>query len=148
MIGSNGNMPAEAKIDRARYSKLVARAAPIVPKTEEEYNRLMMEFEPLFDRSVKGELTAEEDALFELLAALIHQYEKEHLAVGIKSDPVGMLRFFMEQHDKKPSDLWPVLGSKSLVSEILNGNRKINLSHAKKLAAFFNTSAANFLDLE
>ena len=141
-------MLAKAKLDRARYSKLVARVAPTVPKTEEEYDRLMGEFEPLFDKSMRGELTAEEDALFELLAALIHQYEKEHLAVGIKSDPVGMLRFFMEQHAKKPSDLWPALGSKSLVSEILNGNRKINLSHAKKLAAFFNTSPANFLDLE
>ena len=148
MIGSNGNMLAKAKLNRARYSKLVARVAPTVPKTEDEYDRLMSEFEPLFDKSMRGELTAEEDELFELLAALIHQYEKEHLAVGIKSDPVGMLRFFMEQHEKKPSDLWSVLGSKSLVSEILNGNRKINLSHAKKLAAFFNTSAANFLDLE
>jgi HTH-type transcriptional regulator / antitoxin HigA len=141
-------MPAKASLDRARYSKLIARIAPTVPKTEKEYDRLMSEFEPLFDRLVRGELTAEEDALFELLATLLHQYEKDHLAVGIKADPVGMLRFFMEQQDKRPSDLWHVLGSKSLVSEILNGNRKININHAKKLAAFFNTSAANFLDLE
>ena len=141
-------MPAKAKLDRARYSKLVARIAPTVPKTEKEYDRLMTEFEPLFDKSMRGELTAEEDALFELLATLIHQYEKEYLTVGIKSDPIGILRFFMEQHGKKASDLWPILGAKSLVSEILNGNRKINLSHAKKLAAFFNTSPANFLDLD
>jgi antitoxin component HigA of HigAB toxin-antitoxin module len=97
---------------------------------------------------MRGEQKAEEDALFELLATLIHQYEKEHIAVGIKQDPVGMLRIFMEQQAKKPSDLWLVLGSKRLVSEIPNGNRKINISHAKKLATFFNTSAANFLDLE
>ncbi len=59
-----------------------------------------------------------------------------------------MLKFFMEQHDKKPKDLWNVIGSKSIVSEIFSGNRRININHAKKLAKFFNTSAQHFLNLD
>jgi antitoxin component HigA of HigAB toxin-antitoxin module len=37
----------------------------------------------------------------------------------------------------EPHDLWPIIGSKSRVSDILSGKRAISKAHAKKLAAFF-----------
>jgi HTH-type transcriptional regulator/antitoxin HigA len=48
-----------------------------------------------------------------------------------------MLKHLLEEHELKPRDLWPVIGSKSRVSEILAGKRSISKDHAKKLAAFF-----------
>jgi HTH-type transcriptional regulator / antitoxin HigA len=45
----------------------------------------------------------------------------------------------------QPKDLWEVFGSKSLTSEILNGNRAISKSKAKALADFFRVSAELFI---
>jgi HTH-type transcriptional regulator / antitoxin HigA len=47
----------------------------------------------------------------------------------------------MEQRHLEPHDLWPVLGSKSRVSEILSGKRGVSKAQAKKLARFFRVSA-------
>lgn len=134
-------------LDLSRYTQLLTDTIPVAITSEQEYKRLLPKLEILFSKSMKNNLSPEEDAIFDLLSILVHKYEEENIALDIKSDPVGMLKFFMEQQDKKPKDLWDVIGSKSLVSEILNGNRKLNINHAKKLAKFFNTSAEHFLDL-
>ena len=56
-----------------------------------------------------------------------------------------MLMFLLEQRGLSPKDLWPVIGSKSRVSEILAGKRSISKDQAKKLAEFFRLSADLFL---
>jgi HTH-type transcriptional regulator/antitoxin HigA len=43
----------------------------------------------------------------------------------------------LEQSDKTKADLQAVLGSETLVDDILNGNQKINPELAQKLADFF-----------
>jgi len=45
----------------------------------------------------------------------------------------------------KQSDLLPVFGSKSRVSEVVNGKRNISKVQAKKLADFFPVSAGLFI---
>jgi HTH-type transcriptional regulator / antitoxin HigA len=45
----------------------------------------------------------------------------------------------------KQSDLPPVFGSKSRVSEVVNGKRDISKEQAKKLASFFHVSADLFI---
>ena len=56
-----------------------------------------------------------------------------------------MVAFLLEQRALKPSDLWPVIGSKSRVSEILGGKRSISKEQAKKLAEFFHVRADLFI---
>lgn len=51
----------------------------------------------------------------------------------------------MAARNLQPKDLWAVLGSKSLTSEILNRNRDISKSKAKALADFFHVSAELFI---
>ena len=51
----------------------------------------------------------------------------------------------MEQRRLEPHDLWPVLGSKSRVSELLSGKRAVSKAQAKKLAQFFRVSADLFI---
>ena len=95
----------------------------------------------------KGErnMTPEEDALFELLANLIWDYEATAYPPREKSKPSDMVAFLVEQRALKPSDLWPVIGSKGRVSEILNGKRSISKEQAKKLAEFFHVRADLFI---
>ena len=51
----------------------------------------------------------------------------------------------MAARNLQPKDLWEVFGSKSLTSEVLNGNRDISKSKAKALAEFFHVSAELFI---
>ena len=94
----------------------------------------------------KGEdsLTPEEDALLELLVDLVHDFEERRYPLP-SSPPHKMLAFLMEQRGLKPGDLWPVVGSKSRVSEILSGKRTISKEQAKRLAAFFHVGVELFV---
>jgi HTH-type transcriptional regulator / antitoxin HigA len=51
----------------------------------------------------------------------------------------------MEARQLKQIDLVDVIGSKGIVSEIVNGKREISKSQAKALGEFFNISPALFI---
>ena len=50
-------------------------------------------------------------------------------------DPITALRFRMEQEGLKPKDLVPYIGSKSKVSEVLSGQRRLSLTMIRRLVA-------------
>ena len=68
-------------------------------------------------------MTPEEDALFELLANLIWDYEATAYPPREKSKPSDMVAFLVEQRALKPSDLWPVIGSKGKVGQAVSPGR-------------------------
>jgi HTH-type transcriptional regulator/antitoxin HigA len=94
----------------------------------------------------KGErnMTPEEDALLELLTNLVHDFEEKAYPIP-KSSPGEMVAFLLEQRGLASKDLWPVVGSKSRVSEILAGKRAITKEQAKKLAEFFHVGVELFI---
>ena len=51
----------------------------------------------------------------------------------------------MQEHDLKQKDLKEI-GSQGIVSEVLNGKRKLNTTQIKKLANRFGVSSAVFID--
>lgn len=130
-------------LDLKRYGKLLARTVPKVIKTEEENERALAIVESLLEKG-EGNMTPEEDALLELLTDLIHDFEEKAYPIA-KSEPREMVAFLLEQRGLAPKDLWPVVGSKSRVSEILARKRAITKEQAKKLALFFNVSVELFL---
>lgn len=133
-----------ATIDLKRYGRLLAKAAPRVIATEEENGRAIAIVESLVQ---KGELsmTPEEDALLDLLTNLIRDYEAMAYPRREESSPHEMVAFLLEQRGLAPKDLWPVIGSKGRVSEILAGRRSISKEQAKKLAEFFQVRADLFI---
>ena len=130
-------------LDTKRYGRLLAKALPTVIKSEDENERMLAVIEDLM---AKGEenLTPEEDALLELAVDLVHTYEEKHFPLP-SSPPHEMVAFLLEQRGLKPSDLWPVVGSKGRVSEILAGKRSISKDQAKKLAAYFHVGVGVFI---
>ena len=58
-------------------------------------------------------------------------------------DGMATLKVIMEQHNLGVSDL-PEIGSKSLVSRILNGQRRLTRNHIEALSKRFNISPALF----
>jgi len=133
-----------ASIDVKRYGRLLAKTVPRVIATEAEHERALAIVE---SPMAKGErnLTSEEDALLDLLTSLIRDHETSSYPPRPKSTPHEMVAFLLEQRDLKPSGLWPVIGSKGRVSEILAGKRAISKEQAKKLAEFFGVRADLFL---
>jgi HTH-type transcriptional regulator/antitoxin HigA len=81
--------------------------------------------------------------LLDTLGTLIHAYEEEHHEIPEASGP-EMLRFFMDEHELKASEL-PELGSQRAVSEILIGKRELNASQIRALASRFRVSPAVFI---
>jgi len=97
-------------------------------KTRREYRAALRRVEEIMDARPR---TAEGDEL-ELLAALIEIYEERHAPVP-PPDPIEAIRFRMEQEGLRPQDLVPILGSRSRVSEVLNGKRSLTLTMIRRL---------------
>lgn len=93
-----------------------------------------------------------DNPLFELLSLRIAEYEKsapEFSALNdrLKKTPQGvaLLRTLMDQHGLKAADLASELGSKSNVSNILNGRRALTVRHIAALAERFKLPAQAFI---
>lgn len=93
--------------------------------------------------SSKERPTAEEEKYAEVLITLIEAYEEEHHAIP-GAAPVEVLRALMEANDLRQKDLAPVLGTESIVSEILRGKRELNRGQIEKLSRRFRVSPAVF----
>ncbi len=130
-------------IDRRKYGKLLAETLPAVIETTEQNERMLREVERLLDKG-QDHLSPEEEVLFKLMTALIEDFEEQHYQLRAAT-PVTILKELMAARDLRPKDLWEVFGSKSLTSEVLNGNRDISKSKAKALAEFFHVSAELFI---
>jgi HTH-type transcriptional regulator / antitoxin HigA len=131
-------------IDLKRYGRLLAKAAPRVITTQAEHKRALAMVESLIEKGERN-MTAEEDELLDLLTNLIRDYEAGVYPPRQRSSPHEMVAFLLEQRGLTPKDLWPVIGSRGRVSEILAGKRPISKEQAKKFAEFFRVRADLFL---
>jgi HTH-type transcriptional regulator / antitoxin HigA len=93
--------------------------------------------------SIKERPSAEEEKYAEVLITLIEAYEEEHHAIPAAS-PVQVLRALLEANDMRQKDLAPILGTESIVSEILRGKRELNKGQIEKLSKRFRVSPAVF----
>src|SRR5260370_14553625 len=107
-------------IDLKRYGRLLAKAAPRVITTEDEHERALAIAESLTAKSERN-MTPEEDELLDLVTNLIRDYEAGVYPRREKSKPHQMIALLLEQRGLGPNHLWPVIGSKGRVSEILDG---------------------------
>lgn len=93
-----------------------------------DYDAAIARVEALMD-SVPG--TADCDEL-DVLGALVEAYENKHFPIGLP-DPIAAIRFRMEQQELSQQDLVKFVGSRSKVSEVLNGKRPLSLSMIRSL---------------
>ena len=110
--------------------------------TDEQYNKAVGFLDRLID-----DVSRKEDPLIEslidTLGILIKDYEDRNVPEP-EGGPIGCLKYLMEEHNLKQSDL-KELGSQGVVSEILNGKRKLNTRQIKALSQRFNVSPAVFI---
>ncbi|PYS76092.1 MAG: transcriptional regulator [Acidobacteria bacterium] len=125
-----------------RYGKLLAKVLPVRIETEEENDRMLAETEKLIEKGDRR--TPEEDALLDLLAHLVQQFERDFYHLG-GATPHEILRELMAARGLKQSDLLHIFRSKGIASEVVNGKRGISKAQAKALADFFHVSAELFI---
>ncbi len=82
-------------------------------------------------------------SLMDTLGTLIKDYEDRNIPEP-EAAPVDCLKFLMEEHNLKSSDL-PEVGSQEVVSEILSGKRPLAVKQIKALSERFNVSPAVFI---
>jgi HTH-type transcriptional regulator / antitoxin HigA len=87
--------------------------------------------------------TSEEEKYAEVLVTLIEAYEEGHHAIPDAS-PVEVLRALIGANGLRQKDLAPILGTESIVSEILRGKRELNKGQIEKLSKRFHLSPAVF----
>ena len=129
------------RTDNLEYSRLLTKFSPKVIRTEkanEEYTEALY---ALDQRSAK--LTRAEKELAELLTLLIEDFESKRYKLP-RAKPVEILRFLMDQYRLKQKDLADVFGTRSIVSEVLSGKRKLNREHILRLSDRFHVSPEAF----
>jgi HTH-type transcriptional regulator/antitoxin HigA len=118
------------------------RASPI--RNERTYARM----NALMDSILKEVGDDEEHELADLLdivSTLVVQYENSNQPSLPPVEPREVLRFLMEQHGLRQSHLAKELGTQSVVSAVLSGQRELNTRQVRALARRFGVSPAVFI---
>ncbi len=111
--------------------------------SEKQYNRAIKMLDELIDE-VSRKSDPVKESLIDTLGTLIKDYEDRNIEEP-KGDPIGVLKYLLEEHGLNQSDLKEI-GSQGIVSEILNGKRKLNLRQIESLSKRFSVSPLVFID--
>ncbi|MFY9676372.1 MAG: hypothetical protein WCB53_22615 [Terriglobales bacterium] len=127
---------------RGEYAALLATALPSVIRSEAENERCIRALEELDRKGTR--MSAAERRLADLLTLLIENFEQTQYALE-PADPVTIIEELMSANGLKQKDLLDIFGSSSIVSEVLNGKRRLTTEHIRKLSRRFHVSADVFI---
>jgi len=128
-------------LDRNNYPQLLAEFIPQAIDSEAEYDRALAIAERL---TFKKDRTEAEIKFLKLVVVLIEDYETEHYPMDDVA-PHELLQHLMESNGTRQADLVGLIGSRGVVSEVVNGKRAISKAQAKALGEFFNVSPGLFI---
>ena len=121
-------------------------------KSEQDYEDALEIIEHLFEQA---EYSSDDplNFLIDILSESIEKYESKHEDIiafdkeaGHTYQEISMLRVLMDQYNLTINDFKEEIGSKSLVSMILNARRNLTKEHISKLSQRFNISPAFFFE--
>lgn len=111
-------------------------------RTDTDYQQALATLEVLLEAVGDDEAHPLAEVL-DYLADQVKSYEDSHCSIP-EAEPRAVLRFLMEQHGLKQTDLADC-APQSRISEILNGQRTVSKALAKRLAARFKVPMEFFL---
>jgi HTH-type transcriptional regulator / antitoxin HigA len=139
---------ATLSINPESYGALLSKYLP-VPITSEDDNEQALEVVQNL-MAIKNR-SPEEDSLLGLLVQLIERFEDEHYSFDTRTSqgdlatPRSILLHLMEEHDFKQADLVGIIGSRGVVSEVVNGKRDISKAQASALSKLFHVDVGLFI---
>ncbi len=129
---------------RESYQNLLLAFLPRPLKTEADYQATQVEIDRLLDQP---DLSPAEQDYLDLLGTLLWAYEKrteDQAQYTLRG--VALLAGLMALHNLKQCDLVPIFKTKSIVSAVLSGKRKLTVEHINHLAHFFNIPQGLFFE--
>ncbi|MEZ4863045.1 MAG: hypothetical protein R3C14_17125 [Caldilineaceae bacterium] len=122
-------------LNKEQYGQLLAAFPPHTIGSEEEYDKVQAEIDRLIDQ---GDLTEAETAYLDLLGTLVWAYEAQHeVRSAYTLRGVELIKGLIELHGMKQKDLTPIFKTESIVSAVLNGQRRLTADQINRLATFF-----------
>jgi HTH-type transcriptional regulator/antitoxin HigA len=121
---------------------LLSGTLPRIIDSDAELRRVVRSLEPLLDKGDRR--THEEEALCRLLLRLVDDYQQSHREIP-RLSPNQALEALLEARSLRQADLLPIFGSRSRISDAVNGKREISKAQARKLAEFFAVSPDLFI---
>ncbi|WP_211222964.1 helix-turn-helix domain-containing protein [Salinimicrobium terrae] len=105
-------------------------------KSEQDYQNAIYRLEEIGDNP---KFVEDEDLIneFELLDKLINDYENNNFHIE-KGNPIEIIKLKMNYMGLKQKDLIGVIGSKGVVSEVMNKKRGLSKSMIRCLSDFLN----------
>lgn len=123
-------------------------------KTEEDYQEAIEVIDDLFLKAEDSKSEPLND-LIEMIAKSIEAYEKTQKNMvdfekyaNTRGQELSVIRVLMNQHNLNLADFKEEIGSKSLVSMILNGRRNLTKEHITKLSNRFNLTPSVFFNIK
>lgn len=96
-------------------------------KSEQEYNQACERIYKLINSSTSAiDPESPEGEEIELLSLLVEKYEQEQYPIDAPN-PIEAIKFRLEQMNLKQTDVAPLFGGKTRVSEVLHGKRPLTL---------------------
>ncbi len=123
-----------------RYLELLQKFPPRPIKSEKDLFATQAVIDTLLD---SGDMTPEEQEYINLLSILVYDYEEKSVLIPDLYG-VELLKALIQELGLKQKDLVPIFKTESIISAILNGQRKLTVEHIEKLADFFHISPSAF----
>ena len=108
----------------------MSKSHPKVIKSREQYREYMDEFLSLFGKNLDNDQDMKDR--YELLGVVIRDYESREFPPE-KPSAIDAILFEMDERGLSHSDMVEYFGSRSKVSEVLNGKRGLSQAMIKKL---------------
>lgn len=122
------------------YLKLLEQFPPRPITSEEQAAATQEVIDALLDQE---ELSNDEAEYLDVLGTLLHDYEeKQDLIPDIYG--VELLKVLLKERGMRQKELVPIFKTESIISAIMNGQRKFTVEHIQGLAEFFHCSTAVF----
>src|ERR1700722_16227321 len=134
-IKINGNINIKSMIKDARTKQTTNIFHLLVVKDKKSYEKALTVMEYLMLNAPDTADNPYHDFMI-LLGRAIEAYENEHYPIP-KTSASDVMRFLMEQRGLKQADLAHILGTASIVSEILSEKRELNRRHIESLSKYF-----------
>lgn len=89
------------------------------------------------------ELNQDQEDYLEVLTTLLAEYEDANVHIQ-DMEGIELLKELIKAKNLRQKDLVSIFKTESIVSDVLNGHRKLNVEHIQKLSDFFNISPIAF----
>ncbi|WP_159567075.1 helix-turn-helix domain-containing protein [Budvicia diplopodorum] len=99
-------------------------------RSKEDHDEALVRMAQLM--ASEPEIGTEKGDELEILALLVEDYERKNHPID-KPSPIEAIKYLMDKKGLSQSDMTRYLGSKSKVSEVLNGKRALSISMIRKL---------------